>query len=77
MPIAIATGTNVATVTESASLFGRAYDGITAAFKAEAVTGREHQASMIVSNLASVAVGSFWARSNVKKGQAPMLKFWG
>lgn len=75
MPIAIATTSSGVTITESPSWFGRAYDGITAAFKGDHVTGKEHQASMIVGCAISLGVGSYMGRKNQAAGKAPVLGY--
>jgi len=75
MPIAIAANAQGVTITESASWFGRAYDGVTAAFKGDAVTGKEHQASMITGFTVGMGLGSYFGRKNQAAGKAPILGY--
>lgn len=73
-PIVIAAGTNVATVTEATGFVGRAWDGITAVYGGDHVTGREHQASAIAIGVLGMVGGSMLARKNVAAGVPPFLK---
>lgn len=66
MTIAIADETNVATITESPSFFGRAYDGVVGGLQSKNLTGKEAFAGLTTMALLGVIGGSVLTRYRLK-----------
>lgn len=77
MPIVINSDTNVATVTEADSYFGRMLDGLTGGIMAsDNLTGREAQGAIVASVLIAGIVASKQARKNQIEGKKAIVGLW-
>lgn len=74
-PITINSDTDVATVTESASFFGRMWDGFTGSWTSENLTGKEAFAGSVLNVLAGSVLGGIVARKRAEKGDPAWLGF--
>lgn len=73
-PIVIGAG-DVATVTESASIFGRAWDGFSGGWTGDNLTAKEAFAAGVANVLVGSVIGGIFARKRAERGESAWLGF--